>query len=63
MQGSTDILPTFLRGVSESMNRFASSDTFEIFLAKETECGPSQKEDRALYLWLDLCLEGGPFFS
>lgn len=45
------------------MHRFGSSNAFEIFLVKEAECGPLQEEDRALYLWVDLCLEGGPFFS
>lgn len=50
MQGSTGSLPAFLRGVLQSMNGFGSSNIFEILLAKETECGLSQEEDRALYL-------------
>lgn len=60
-QGSTDVLPTSLRDISESMNRFGSSNAFEIFLAEETGCGLSQEEDRPLYLWVDLCLGGGLF--
>lgn len=50
MQGSTDTLPAFLRGISETVNKFGSSNTFEIFLAKETECELSQEEDSLISL-------------
>lgn len=61
VQGSTDILPAFLRGISDSMDKFGSSNTFAIFLAKKTECELSQEEDSLLSSWVELYLERGPF--